>query len=312
MIFVSGENLIDLIADKKDIYKPFVGGSSLNTALALGRLKSKVFFYSRISNDYFGKMIFDHLKKSNVNVSLIERTNDQSTIAIVVNKKKPEFSIHFMNTASINFKSFKINKNYLNKIKFSHFSSISLALSPSAETHIKLMHHLKRNTKSIISIDPNVRPSVIKNKKNYLQNFKKFMKYADIIKMSNEDFSYISKNKLDSQVRYWLNKYSIKIFIITLGDKGSILYTNKYKIFQKTEKIKVIDTVGAGDSFIAGVIAYLDMNKIQSNNQITNISKENLINCLYFATKVAEKNCLEEGNNPPYLKKVQQFINSHT
>ena len=90
MIFVAGENLIDSIAYKnsKNIFKTFVGGSTLNTALALGRLNSNVHFFSRISNDFFGKMIVDHLKKNNVNVNLSQRTNDQTTIAFVSNKKK--------------------------------------------------------------------------------------------------------------------------------------------------------------------------------------------------------------------------------
>ena len=90
MIFVAGENLIDTISYKnnKNIFKTFVGGSTLNTALALGRLKSNVYFFSRISNDFFGKTIIEHLKKSNVKLNLIQKTNDQTTVAFVSNKKK--------------------------------------------------------------------------------------------------------------------------------------------------------------------------------------------------------------------------------
>ena len=112
MIFIAGENLIDFISENKK-YKAFAGGSSLNTAVALGKLKSDVYFFSRISNDFFGKMLFEYLKKNNVNLSLVQKTNDQSTLAIVSNKVKPEFNIYLNKTASINLKNYKFKKKFL-------------------------------------------------------------------------------------------------------------------------------------------------------------------------------------------------------
>ena len=78
MILCCGENLIDVVptTNTTDYYKACVGGSPLNTSLGLGKLKNTVYFFSRISNDFFGKKIINHLKKNNVNVSLIQRSND--------------------------------------------------------------------------------------------------------------------------------------------------------------------------------------------------------------------------------------------
>jgi len=306
MIFVAGENLIDTISYKnnKNIFKTFVGGSTLNTALALGRLKSNVYFFSRISNDFFGKTIIEHLKKSNVKLNLIQKTNDQTTVAFVSNKKKPEFIFYSNKTAFRNLSSFSLSNTTLRKIKLSHFSSISLALQPSADTLMRMIKYLKKNSKSIISIDPNIRPGIIENKKWYLSRFKEFLKYGDIIKMSDEDFRYISHKKYDDEIIKWINKYKICVFILTLGKSGSILYTKNIKIKLSALKIKTIDTVGAGDCFIAAVIYYLEKSKNLSLNSINKLSKDNWKNCINFATLVSSKNCEREGCDPPLLKEV--------
>ena len=310
MIFVAGENLIDSISYKnnKNIFKTFVGGSTLNTALALGRLKSKIYFFSRISNDFFGEMIISHLRKNNVNLELIQRTNDQTTVAFVSNKKKPEFIFYSKDTAFKNLNSFKIKKNIYKKIKLSHFSSISLALQPSANTLINLIKFLKKNTSSLISIDPNIRPGVIENKKWYLNHFKKFLHYGDIIKMSDEDYNYVSKKKHDSQIYQWIKTYKISIFILTLGENGSILYTPKFKIKVKAKKVITKDSVGAGDCFIAGIIFYLEKFNNLDLMSLNNISKTNWINCLNFANLVSAKNCSKEGCDPPFIKDMKKFI----
>ena len=111
MILCCGENLIDVvpISESNDSYKVCVGGSPLNTALGLGILKTPVYFFSRISNDFFGKKIIKFLNKKNVNTSLSQRSNDLTTIGFVSNKKKPEFLFNANNTADRNITSYKFS-----------------------------------------------------------------------------------------------------------------------------------------------------------------------------------------------------------
>jgi len=90
MILCSGENLIDNVPIKgaKDSYKACVGGSPLNTALSLGKLKIPIYFFSRISNDFFGKKIINLLNKNNVNTSFVQRSNDPTTMGFINIDKK--------------------------------------------------------------------------------------------------------------------------------------------------------------------------------------------------------------------------------
>ena len=308
MILVAGENLIDFIPLNKNKYNYYVGGSALNTAVALGRLETNVYFCSQISKDFFGTTILSYLINNKVKTSKIKFSNYNSTIAIVVNKKKPDFNIYTKDTASINFKDYILDQKTLSEIKLAHFSSIGLALKPSSNTFLKLIKDIKKNKKSIISFDPNIRATIIKDKSYFIKTFKKILNFSDIVKMSDEDFKYLSKQDFSKQIRNWIEKYSIKLFILTLGAQGSIAYTKTNKIIQKNKKIKISDTVGAGDTFIAGIIKYLDYTKSLNLKKLDVISYNDLKKCLFFATKVAEQNCVKEGCDPPYLKKVEKFI----
>ena len=136
MILVCGENVIDFIPseEKKEYFKACIGGSPLNTALSLGRLNQKVYFFSRISNDFFGEKIINFLNKNNVNTSLVQRTDDLTAVAIVRDKKNPQFSFHAAQTADRNINEYSLDNNFRDNLSLAHFSSISLV------SIIKLVH----------------------------------------------------------------------------------------------------------------------------------------------------------------------------
>ena len=92
-----------------------------------------------------------------------------------------------------------------------------------------------------------------------------------------------------------------------MGERGSILYTSKFRIRIKPAKVKVADTVGAGDIYQAGVINYLYKNKYLSKNKLINITKSQWEECLTFATKAAAINCTKEGCYPPRENEIKNF-----
>ena len=308
MILCSGENLIDFVPVSKntEIFKACVGGSPLNTAIGLGAMNAPVYFFSRISNDFFGRKIISFLKKNNVKTNLIQKTSDKTTLGFVSNRNKPEFSFYANQTADRNLSHYDFKKSILKKIVLAHFSSISLVLKPGSETYFKIIKNLKKT--SLISIDPNIRSSLIENKNNYLTRFKQFLKLADIIKLSDEDFNYLSNNNNpDKVIPNWIQKNNISFVILTLGEKGSILYSKKLRIFIKSYKVKVADTVGAGDIFQAAVINYLYKSKNLSNDKLLNLKKSDWEKCLKFASKAAAINCTKEGCYPPTEREINRF-----
>ena len=308
MILCSGENLIDFVPNSKDSdsFKACVGGSPLNTAIGLGSLNTPVYFFSRISNDFFGKNIINFLKKYNVDTSLVQKTSDKTTLGFISNKKKPEFSFYANKTADRNLTKYSFNKSIKAKIKLAHFSSISLILKPGSETYFKMMKDLKENT--LISIDPNIRSSMIENKKIFLKRNNEFLKIADIIKLSDEDFFYLNNDyNYDKIILDWINKNNIIFVILTRGEKGSILYTQKLRLEIKALKIKVKDSVGAGDIFHAAVLHYLYKKNKLNKNKLKKITEVEWKNCLNFASKAAAICCTKEGCYPPTKKEITKF-----
>ena len=308
MILCSGENLIDFVSIDKNSYsfKACVGGSPLNTAIGLGSLNTPVYFFSRISNDFFGKNIINFLKKHKVKTSLIQRTADKTTIVFISNKKNPEFSFYTNKTADRNLSNYSFHKSITEKITLAHFASISLVLKPGSETYFKMMKELKKN--SLISIDPNIRPPIIENKKKFLERYNKFLKMADIIKLSNEDFIYLNNNiNYDKIILDWINKNNIIFVILTKGEKGSILYTQKFRLKIKAYKVKVRDTVGAGDIFYSGIINYLYKKNNLNKNNLKKLSKIEWKDCLNFASKASAICCSKDGCYPPSEKEITKF-----
>ncbi len=300
MIICSGENLIDFVPNSEDSesFKACVGGSPLNTAIGLGAMKTPVYFFSRISNDFFGKKIISFLKKHNVKTNLIQKTSDKTTLGFISNKKKPEFAFYANQTADRNLTHYSFKSTVLKKIMLAHFSSISLVLKPGSETYFKMIKSLKNN--SLISIDPNVRGSLIENKQKFLKRFNEFLKLADIIKLSDEDFNYINSNKNpDKIIPSWIKKNNILFVIFTMGENGSILYTQNFRIYIKSYKVKIKDTVGAGDIYQAAVINYLYKSKNLNKNKLLNLTKYEWEECLKFASKAAAICCTKEGCYPP-------------
>ena len=180
MILVCGENVIDFIPveGKNEYFKSCIGGSPLNTALSLGRLNQQVYFFSRVSNDFFGQKIINFLNNNNVNTSLVQRTDDLTAVAIVSDRKNPQFSFHAAQTADRNIKKYNLDNNFRNKLSLAHFGSLSLVLPPGSETYFRIMQDLEK--KCIISVDPNVRKNLIPNKFFFKKRFNEFLKMCNI------------------------------------------------------------------------------------------------------------------------------------
>ena len=128
------------------------------------------------------------------------------------------------------------------------------------------------------------------------------MRSANIIKLSNEDLNYLSSYKNKKKIILkWINKYSLSAVILTKGKEGATLYTKNYFINEKAKKTKVIDTVGAGDVFSAGLISYMEKKKLLNLKKINKITKKDWLKAMRFANMIASISCSRFGCNPPKI-----------
>jgi fructokinase len=306
MIVCCGEALIDFLprksADGASVYQPFCGGSVYNTAIALGRLGIKTGFFNGISTDFFGDMLRDGLKASHVDLSYAKIWDRPSTLAFVkLAGGHARYSFFDDNSASRMLTKRDWPK-LAKKVQALHFGSISLIPEPGGSTLEALM---KREAKTrVVSLDPNIRPSQIKDRRAHLARLSRMIAMADIVKISDEDVQWMTgKTEFAKAAKKWL-KSGAKIVIVTRGGDGVEAYTSGFAIHQPAVKVKVADTVGAGDTFTAGLLAALSKAKLLTKKKLAAISQADLEAALSFAARAAAVTVSRPGADPPWAHEL--------
>ena len=306
MIVCCGEALIDFLprnaADGATVYQPMCGGSVFNTAIALGRLGIKTGFFNGLSTDFFGDMLRDGLKASKVDLRYTKVWDKPSTLAFVkLTDGHARYSFFDDNSAGRMLTAKDLPK--LDKaVTALHFGSISLIPEPGGSTLETLM---KREAKRrVISLDPNIRPGQIKNRKGHMARLNRLIAMADILKISDEDVEWMTGSRdTGKAARKWL-KLGARIVVVTRGGEGVEAFTGRDHIAVPPVVVKVADTVGAGDTFTAGLLTALTRAKLLDKAKLAAISRENLAAALAFAARAAAITCSRPGADPPWAKEL--------
>ena len=261
MIICAGESLIDMVSFVGEAeYTPHVGGSNFNSAIALGRLGAKSYYFGAISNDSYGELIENSLRHSKVKEDFIIKTNRPTTLAYadVVNGIA-EYTFVDEHSAGrmLNQTSLEPFVNKVKEAKALLVGGISLQAEPCGSSWQWLIEQVTGNLP--IYFDANIRPDFIENKKNYFDRFVELTFKVDIIKISDEDYRYLYGAQDFNEVsKGWLYN-GVKLVILTLGAEGSkVIYDNGKDVFVKSQKVDVVDTIAAGDSFNGGFLLHLD------------------------------------------------------
>jgi fructokinase len=306
VILCCGEALIDMLprptADGGDGYLPVNGGSVFNTAIALGRLGTTTGFFAGISTDFFGDGLVDGLQQAGVSRNFIRRKERYTTLALV-KLADGHARYAFIDEGSAGRMLEKRDIPKLPKsVKALHFGSISLIPEPCGGTYEKL---LKQAAKThVISLDPNIRPTVITNKKKHIARLKRLIAKSDLVKISDEDVAFMNGTQNYAKTaRAWL-KLGAKIVAITRGGTGCEVFTKHHTLSLEAPRVKVVDTVGAGDTFTAGFLNYLDRNGLLTKKAIAGIEATSLMHAAEFAMKCAAVTVSRVGANPPWENEV--------
>ena len=306
MILCCGEALIDLVPikslDGKITYAPHNGGSIYNTCIALSRLGSKVGFLGGISNDFFGQSIKNGLEESNVSDLYAIYSDRPSTVAFVnLDSSNPKYIFLDENSAGRMIRDHEILK-LKNEINALHFGSISLIHDPAGETLENLA--IRESINRVISLDPNIRLSQIEDSALHRERLNRIIKHTDIMKLSIEDFEWMSSSLSCKELSLsWLEQ-GVKIVIITYGHKGSIAYFKDSVVEVPAKSVKASDTIGAGDTFMAGVLNSFDKKNKLSRSSINDITQNDIKEALEFASNAASITVSRQGANPPWKSEV--------
>lgn len=296
-----GEGLIDF-TQQGESFTPHPGGSPYNIAIALGRLGSSVEFCSQLSNDMFGKRLYHYLKSNLVGVQNIVFSDAPTTLAFVStpDNAEPEYAFYSQGAADV-----ALDDNVhipATQAQIHHFGSISLMQEPCGHYWQKYL----TATDGFISFDPNIRPSLIPHREAYLQRFYEILRHTDLLRLSTVDLEWLAPELTIQAFIKKIFTYGVKIIALTSGSEGAWVYTPEWTLHQPAIHIEVIDTIGAGDTFMAGflsVIANTEHHLKDINNNQHLLKKALEIGCL-----AAALNCQEKGANPPYKEAVTALM----
>jgi fructokinase len=306
MIVCCGEALIDMLPRQTEAgeaaFSPYAGGAIFNTAIALGRLGIPTGFFTGLSDDMFGDILRETLKSSNVDFAPCATLSLHTTLAFVkLMNGSATYAFFDENTAGR-----MITKEHLPALgdfcEALHFGAISLIPEPCGSTYEALM--AREYEKRVISFDPNIRPGFIKDAEAHKARMLRMAAMSDIIKFSDEDLDWFGEEgSHDELVAKWLAR-GPKLVVITKGKDGADGYTARGKVSVPGESVTVVDTVGAGDTFDAGILASLKLNGLLTKDAVASLSEEAVRAALTLGAKAAAVTVSRAGANPPWAHEI--------
>jgi fructokinase len=307
MLISCGDALIDFVptknAEGREAVMPAVGGSCLNVAIGIARLGAPTGFVGGVSTDLFGRMIADHAAASNVELGLTTRSDHQTTLAFVrIVAGESHYAFYDAETATRNW-TFRRGAIPFDAIEAVHVGSTTLVNDRGAAETKALIADAQAS--STISFDPNCRPNLVNDKPAYLARMAEFAASADLIKMSDVDFSYLFGEERWHQRASALLAQGTSLVVITRGDHGAIGWHAKAgQIEVEAPKVEVADTIGAGDSFQAALLFALHKQGRLARPQLKDIGADELRRALSFAANCAGLTCTRPGADPPWSHEI--------
>ena len=318
-VAVAGEALIDLISDAQGNYTPCLGGAVYNLSRALSRQGVATAYLNPLSVDRFGRALASQLQADNVHISHALPVQAPTSLAVVNlnHAGHPDYAFYRDGVADR-----QLNSNTLHESckAYPHLQVVctgALALDPR-DTSIYVPWLEKQKAQGCcVVVDANLRPSVMPDLPAYQQMVMTGLRIADIIKVSDEDLQHleVSGSNPVEQAQNLLRTTSASLLALTLGADGAWLLTpQRQSVFgREATPLRVADTVGAGDSFLAGLLTWLLMHSKRASliQTLQTLDASLLEQALQHALASASLCVQQQGCVPPTLEHIQDWIERH-
>ncbi|WP_201367305.1 carbohydrate kinase family protein [Dictyobacter formicarum] len=311
-----GECLIDFLPlpgeKKNDEFRAYPAGSPLNIAVGVARLGQPSAFASKISDDYFGRRLRAYIATNGIDTRYLSTAGAHSTLAFVAMEAgQASFDFYGEGTADALMTQDDVPDKLFAETKILQIGSVSLLRGTTPDTVLSTFEKLKGQ--ALLSLDPNIRPSLIKNEAHYRTLLQKLIGLADLLKLSDADLDWLMPGQAPETALQQLSQQGPALVVITQGAAGAMAMRKGGTPIQMPGfTIEVKDTIGAGDTFCAGLLTYLADQEILSHEVLAEITDDKLANMLRFAAAAAALNCLREGADPPKREEVEQFLIQHS
>lgn len=287
VIVVGGEALIDLVPAAGGMLLPRPGGGPYNTALALGRLGAPAAFCSRVSTDGFGETLLAGLRAAGVDLSLVERGPEPTTLAVASVGADGSAAYGFYTEGTAD-RLFSLPAALPPAARALALGTCSLVLEPGASAYEALLR--RESDRGLLTLlDPNIRPALIPDPAAYRERFLSWLPYVRVLKLSEEDARW-----LGGGTEAWLAAGPSAV-VVTRGAAGLSVTTRDGEHHSVPGcRVEVADTIGAGDTVNAALLHRLTVEPGAPDWPAV----------LSYAARAAALTCTHPGATPPYASEL--------
>ncbi|MEV4160472.1 carbohydrate kinase family protein [Nonomuraea dietziae] len=309
MIVSCGEALIDLVPRQDGAYLPRPGGSPANVAVGLGRLGAEAALLARLADDGFGGLLRAHLTRSHVDLGLAVPAEEPTTLAVVTLDARggAEYAFYVEGSADGAWRPDRLPAALPERARCLHVSgSFALAVPGMGDT-LELLLQRERPMRAV-TFDPNLRPRLARDPARLRERLERWIALADLIKVSSDDVAWLAPDEpVETLAARWRSR-GPSIVVVTRGADGVHAAGPAGTVDLPAERVRVTDTVGAGDAFMSGLLAALDMTESLSRRRLATISADTLTVALAYAQRVAAITCTRVGADPPWRSELDPLI----
>ncbi len=308
MNLISGEALVDLIPDRdrKNVYDAALGGSPYNVAIGLGRLGASTAFVSRLSNDPNGEDLAAGLAQGGVDLSFVARDARPSPLAFVMRgtaQSGARYSFYLDATAYDG--AWPLPPVWPSGAKHLHVGSIAAVDLRHGASVVEALGMAR--SFGTTSLDPNIRPLVMPDRETVVRLFERQVALASFVKASDEDLRWLYPDRHpEASIASWA-LLGPSFCVMTRGEQGAVAYLKGERLVAAAPVVEVVDTVGAGDSFMSALIGAMDADGALGAGARAPTGA-NLAGWLAFAVTASAITCTRKGSDPPTRAEVLEKL----
>ncbi len=307
-ILVIGEALVDEVTEANGQQERIFGGSPANTALAVSRLGLKSFFKGRISQDETGQAIKNYLASENVDLSAAIEVDEKALLiqAKIQDDGSAEYFADLTGCADFGWTEAELTATIAQEVEVVHLGSLAAATLPGAAAIENWVKEISDKNLAAISFDPNIRPTLVQDAEQLRQRVARIASLSDVVKVSHEDLHWLDpKQPPEELARHWIS-LGAKVVVITKAENGaSLLLPSGESISLSAEKVALIDTIGAGDTFAAALLTQLlERNLLTKKGIKSDIALSDWKEIIKNSLQTSAITCSRKGANPPFRTEV--------
>ncbi|HEX8857316.1 MAG TPA: carbohydrate kinase [Thermoleophilaceae bacterium] len=304
---VIGEALIDLVPTGPGQYRAHPGGSPFNVAVALARLGNRTALMARLSDHGFGRLLRETATGEGVDLSASARAAELTTLAAVSMDMPGQASYEFYSegTADWQWSTAELRKRPTDTAVL-HFGSIASWTPPGSKRIDQLVAEARARNGVLVSYDPNIRPHLLDAPTRGRRLVERSVRRSHVVKASREDIEWLYPSRSVDDIATRWNDLGAELVVVTEGPNGATAFREGTEALHRPGRaVEVVDTIGAGDAFTAGLLSGLVRRALHAPQQVAAIPDGALAEVVDEAVLVSSLTCGRAGADPPRLASAE-------